>query len=121
MGSGFVSIRCLPPRTLPATIYVDAAGVLFDATIPYDARFFESLARVIESQPWLERDKAVIDSLRTLGIEKGKAFNPDEKTRRDSLRRGAGGAPMASTSNTKRVSLRHFMKAGAGPCRQPLD
>jgi hypothetical protein len=65
----------------PETTYRDAAGVLFDATIPYDVRFFESLARIVESQPWLERDKAMIDPLRTLGIEKGKAFAPDAKTR----------------------------------------
>src|SRR6478609_6981100 len=65
----------------PATTYLDAADVVFDATIPYDARFFESLARMVESQPWLERDRAMIDTLRTLGIEKGKPFNPDAATR----------------------------------------
>jgi hypothetical protein len=65
----------------PATTYFDAADVVFDATIPYDVRFFESLARMVDSQPWLERDKAMIDSLKTLGIEKGKAFAPDAKTR----------------------------------------
>lgn len=65
----------------PPTIYLDAADVVFEATIPYDVRFFQSLARVIESQPWLERDRAMIDSLRTLGIEKGQPFNPDEATR----------------------------------------
>src|SRR4029077_18192000 len=65
----------------PATIYLDAADVVFDATIPYDVRFFESLARMVESQPWLERDRAMIDPLRTLGIEKGKAFDPDARTR----------------------------------------
>jgi len=65
----------------PATTYLDAAGVLFEATIPYDARFFEALARMVESQPWLERDKAMIDPLRTLGIEKRKAFQPDATTR----------------------------------------
>jgi hypothetical protein len=65
----------------PSTIYLDAADVVFDATIPYDVRFFESLARMVESQPWLERDRAMIDSLRTLGIEKGKPFNPDDATR----------------------------------------
>ena len=65
----------------PSTTYLDAAGILFDATIPYDVRFFESLARVVGSQPWLERDKAMIDPLRTLGIEKGKAFAPDAKAR----------------------------------------
>jgi len=62
------------------TTYLDAAGLLFDATIPYDVRFFESLARTIESQPWLERDKAMIDPLRTLGIEKGRLFAPDFRT-----------------------------------------
>jgi hypothetical protein len=65
----------------PATTYLDAADVVFDATIPYDVRFFESLARMVESQPWLERDRAMIDPLRTLGIEKGKPFNPDDDAR----------------------------------------
>jgi hypothetical protein len=73
-------IRCYPLSAAanpPATTYLDAADVVFDATIPYDVRFFESLARMVESQPWLERDRAMIDPLRTLGIEKGKAFKPD--------------------------------------------
>ena len=59
------------------TTYVDAAGVLYDATIPHDIRFFESLDRVIQHEPWLERDRALIDTLQTLGIEKGKPFDPD--------------------------------------------
>jgi len=63
------------------TAWLDAADVVFDATIPYDERFFESLARMVEAEPWLERDRAMIDSLKTLGIEKGKPFNPDARTR----------------------------------------
>ena len=66
----------------PPTEYVDAIGVLFDATIPYDLRFFESLDRIVQTEPWLERDKAMIDTLRSLGIEKGKPFSPDEQTKR---------------------------------------
>ncbi|HEY6802322.1 MAG TPA: DUF1254 domain-containing protein [Pyrinomonadaceae bacterium] len=65
----------------PATTWLDAIDVVFDATIPYDLRFFESLARIVASQPWLERDRAMIDSLKTLGIEKGKPFNPDARRR----------------------------------------
>jgi len=65
----------------PVTTWLDAADVVFDANIPYDVRFFESLARMVESEPWLERDRVMIDSLKTLGIEKGKAFNPDARTR----------------------------------------
>ncbi len=63
----------------PPTTCVDAARVLNDATIPYDIRFFESLDRVIQHEPWLERDRAMIDTLRTLGIEKGKKFAPDAR------------------------------------------
>jgi len=72
----------------PATIYHDAANVVFDATIPYDVRFFESLARIVQSQPWLDRDRAMIDALRTLGIEKGKPFCPDA-TMREIMREAA--------------------------------
>jgi hypothetical protein len=61
----------------PPTVFVDAAGVLYDATITYDIRFFESLDRVVQHEPWLERDRAMIDTLRMIGIEKGKPFAPD--------------------------------------------
>lgn len=63
----------------PPTTTVDAAGVLYDATIPYDIRYFESLDRVIQHEPWLERDRVMIDTLRAIGIEKGKKFAPDAK------------------------------------------
>ena len=65
----------------PPTVFTDAADVLFDSTIRYDASFFTSLDRVVQSEPWLSRDRAMIDVLRTLGIEKGKPFNPDAKTK----------------------------------------
>jgi hypothetical protein len=64
-----------------ATTFVDVADVVYDATIPYDMRFFESLNRIVQTEPWLERDKAMIDQLKSIGIEKGKAFNPDQTIR----------------------------------------
>ncbi len=65
----------------PATVFVDVVDVVYDANITYDLRFFESLDRIVQAEPWLERDKAMIDQLKSLGIEKGKAFNPDARTR----------------------------------------
>jgi hypothetical protein len=65
-----------------STVFVDASGVVFDSTIPYDVRFFESLHRMVQAEPWLERDKAMIDPLKTLGIERGQPFEPDATTRR---------------------------------------
>jgi hypothetical protein len=65
----------------PPTTFTDAAAVVFDSTIRYDASFFTSLDRIVQSEPWLARDRAMIDVLRSLGIEKGKPFNPDAGTR----------------------------------------
>jgi hypothetical protein len=64
----------------PATQFIDAVDVVFDATIPYDVRFFRSLDRIVQIEPWLPRDRAMIDPLKSIGIEKGKPFNPDAVT-----------------------------------------
>jgi hypothetical protein len=65
----------------PPTVLIDAAATLFDATIPYDMRFFETLDRMVQSQPWIERDRMAINMLRSLGIAKGKPFAPDAATK----------------------------------------
>ena len=64
----------------PPTKFVDAVDVVYDSTIPYDVRFFQSLDRVVQQEPWLTRDKAMIDQLKSIGIEKGKPFSPDQAT-----------------------------------------
>jgi hypothetical protein len=75
-------VRVYPLGADPAsTVFVDAYDKPFDATIPYDATFFDLLGRFVQTEPWLERDKAMIDILRSIGIEKGKPFKPDAKTR----------------------------------------
>jgi hypothetical protein len=64
----------------PDTQFIDAIDVVFDATIPYDLRFFESLNRIVQIEPWLQRDRAMIDPLKSIGIEKGKPFKPNAAT-----------------------------------------
>jgi hypothetical protein len=64
----------------PETKFTDASDVLYDSTIPYDPRFFQSLDRIVQSEPWQTRDKAMIDQLKTIGIEKGRQFSPDDRT-----------------------------------------
>ena len=66
----------------PATKFVDVLGKLFDATIPYDLSFYESLNRVVQHEPWLPRDKVMVDLLASIGIKKGKPFVPDAATRK---------------------------------------
>jgi hypothetical protein len=64
----------------PETVFTDVKDVQYDSTIRYDLSFFRSLDRVVQDEPWIERDRAMIDQLRSIGIEKGKAFNPAPRT-----------------------------------------
>jgi hypothetical protein len=66
----------------PPTVFVDAIDVVYDNTIPYDLRFFQMLDRFIQREPWLERDSAMIEQLKSIGIEKGKPFKPDDTTQK---------------------------------------
>src|SRR5262249_20948334 len=61
----------------PSTTFTHVQDVQYDSTIRYDLSFFESLNRIVQSEPWIERDRAMIDQLRTIGIERGKPFAPD--------------------------------------------
>lgn len=62
------------------TVFVDAKDVNFDSTIRYDASYFQNLNRIVQAEPWLQRDRLMINQLKSLGIEKGKPFNPDPQT-----------------------------------------
>ncbi|HZS19083.1 MAG TPA: DUF1254 domain-containing protein [Candidatus Udaeobacter sp.] len=63
------------------TVFVDVYDKAYHATIPYDASYFEWLNRFVQAEPWLTRDKALIDTLKTIGIEKGKQFSPEVSTK----------------------------------------
>jgi hypothetical protein len=65
----------------PATVFTDVKDILFDTTIRFDESFYTNLDRIVQSEPWLGRDRAMIDQLRSIGIEKGKPFSPDAKTK----------------------------------------
>lgn len=52
-------------------------------TLPaYDITAFETLHKIISAEPVLPRDKVMMEMLASIGIEKGKPFNPDEKTKK---------------------------------------
>jgi hypothetical protein len=75
----------------PETIFTDMKAVIFDSTIRYDAGLFRSLDRIVQSEPWIDRDRVMIDQLRSIGIEKGKPFAPDS-TKQNVLTAAAGEA-----------------------------
>jgi hypothetical protein len=65
----------------PQAVLVDLLQKPFSNTIPYDLYFFKILYEFIQREPWLTRDMEMIDQLKTIGIEKGKPFNPDDRTK----------------------------------------
>jgi hypothetical protein len=72
----------------PETVFVDTINSVYDNIIPYDQRFFEELNTFIQREPWLQRDRAMIDQLKFIGIDNGKPFSPDTATR-DILKQAA--------------------------------
>ncbi|AXI47906.1 hypothetical protein C1J03_18990 [Sulfitobacter sp. SK012] len=57
----FVDLKENPVNTLPV----------------YDMSYFADLNAVVQREPVLEQDKAMMGMLASLGIERGKPFNPD--------------------------------------------
>ena len=71
----------------PETVFTDVEDAPFDSTIRYDLSFFTLLDQIVQREPWIDRDRAMIDQLRSIGIEKGKPFNPNDATR-NALKQG---------------------------------
>ena len=72
-----IKIYPLSQAAKPAPpFFTDVGDTVFDSTIRYDDTFFMNLDHVIQREPWLERDRSMIDTLRSLGIEKFHAFSP---------------------------------------------
>lgn len=66
----------------PPTVFTDAKDMIFDSTIRYDASLFDHINRVVQDEPWLDRDRIMINQLKTLGIEKGKPFDPSDEQKK---------------------------------------
>ena len=56
--------------------HIDISGKLFDGIVRYDETFYDSLAQMIDEEPVLPRDLAIMGQLHSLGMEKGRPFKP---------------------------------------------
>ena len=65
----------------PKQNYIDMSGKLLDGVVKFDDSFYQRLAKMVNEEPVMTRDLAVMGQLRSLGIEKGKAFTPSEETK----------------------------------------
>ena len=86
----------------PTAMFTDAAVVLFDSTIRYDASLPRSTAR--QSEPWLPRDRAMIDPLRRSESRRASPSIPTPGPRRRSTPEPA--RPRPGSKPTRRRSSR---------------
>jgi len=56
--------------------FIDASGKLWDGIPRMDESFYTVLAKMVNEEPVLPRDLAMMNTLRSVGIEKGKEFKP---------------------------------------------
>jgi hypothetical protein len=65
----------------PASCFIDMSGRLFDGIVRMDESYYESLARMVDEEPARPRDATMMESLKRLGIGKGRPFAPLAATR----------------------------------------
>lgn len=64
----------------PQQRFIDIHGKTFNGITTFDERFFESLNRMVQDEPVAERDLLAMGTIKSIGIEKGKEFTPDDAT-----------------------------------------
>jgi len=61
------------------TNFVPVNGKVWTSAQPTDANYFKMVADALEPEPVQTRDRVIYGMMASLGIEKGKAFQPDER------------------------------------------
>jgi hypothetical protein len=81
-----------------------AGDVKWSQMPPHGMAYWESLNKVVQSEPVMERDRLILAQLRFLGIEKGKPFKPDARQKKILEEAAVVGEAMAKANTTdKRV------------------
>lgn len=66
----------------PPTHFADISGVPLNTVFPNDPSYFDGVAQVVEEEPLEAIDLEVRGQLAAIGIQKGKAFVPDQRMQR---------------------------------------
>ena len=59
--------------------FADVSRIPFPGTPTFDRSYFDYLDQLVQEEPVLEHDKAMIALLSSLGMKKGRPFRPDER------------------------------------------
>jgi hypothetical protein len=64
------------------TRFFDPGTKRFPTLPTYDERYFKDIWEIVSTEPVRPRDKVMMGMLASIGIEPGKPFNPDAKTKK---------------------------------------
>jgi hypothetical protein len=64
------------------TQFIDPIDMRYSSLPRYDERWFEELYAIVSVENVFPRDKVMMGMLASLGIEKGKPYNPDAETKK---------------------------------------
>ncbi len=76
---GKVRLAANPP--VPPTKFVEASGKSFNTVPPNDLSYFEIVDKLVQLEPATSFDPELLGQLASIGIVKGKPFNPDARMR----------------------------------------
>jgi len=94
----------------PATKVVSVGGGDSHANAPRGFAYWEALAHWINEEPVQERDRIMMGMLKSLGIEKGKPFNPDARMKKILTEATLVGEAMAKANDfdKRQLELAHY-------------
>jgi hypothetical protein len=96
--AGQFAIYPYADRDKPSTTrHIAPDGRPWTGTQPRGMDYWAGLAKIIDLEPALERDRMILAMLAPLGIEKGKPFAPDERQREILIEAAKVGEVMART------------------------
>lgn len=71
-----------PPQAKPETVFIEGSGVSFNTIPPNDFGYWNLIDRLIQDEPAGAGDPEILGLLASVGITKGKSFDPDDRMRK---------------------------------------
>jgi hypothetical protein len=102
----------------PKTTFINVSGKPFNTIHSMDYSFFEEVNEVVQEEPNEAMDPETLGLLASIGIEKGKAFAPDERMRKILTEAAAvGNATARANAYRSRLTESYFYPNSAwGTC-----
>jgi hypothetical protein len=94
----------------PATRYLEIGGKKWNSTHPRGLAYWERLAGILEREPVQERDRIMMAMLRSIGMEKGKPFQPNARQKKILTEAALVGEAMAKANDFDKrdMELAHY-------------